>query len=327
RALVEDDYGLKLDDIKKFDIKKNKLIGYKKDGSSVKIPLPETTPYVRRNCQVCLDFSAEMADIGVGAVGTPMGWSTAVVRTKAGADLLEGAEKAGYVEVKPIEEMKPGVGLIKKLAKEKLEENLEEAKNREEQGIKILHVATKDERDEKKLKGMAEGKQFAELDSDVLYTRLCVNCGMCEAVCPANIIEIRDEWPELIGEEKEGCNECYLTCPRTFLPLSLIEGKIGLNGAARDDLIGRYSRIVGVKATQENIKSRGQDGGAVTALLSYALDSKTVDASVSVISSEEEPWRPLPYTARSRSDLIKTCGTIYSMTPTIKALKQGIKRE
>ncbi|MFQ5887311.1 MAG: Coenzyme F420 hydrogenase/dehydrogenase, beta subunit C-terminal domain [Candidatus Hydrothermarchaeales archaeon] len=327
RALVEDDYGVKLEDIKKFDIKRNRLIGYKKDGSSVEIPLPKSKPYVRINCQVCLDFSSEMADISVGAVGTPMGWSAVVVRTKAGADLLDGAEKAGVVEVKPIEEMKPGIGLIKKLCREKREENVEEAKKREDQGIKVLHVTTKDEKDEKKLKGMANGKQFAELEFDVIDTGLCVTCGMCEAVCPVNIIEIKDERPELVGEEKEGCNECYLTCPRTFLPLGLIEDKIGFNGAAQDDLIGNYSRIVGVRATDENIKSRGQDGGAVTALLSYALDSKMVDAAVSAVGSDEEAWKPLPYIARESSDLVKASGTIYSMVPTIKALKQGIKRE
>ncbi len=327
RALVEDDYGVKLDDIEKFDIKRGRIIGLKKDGSSVEIPLKKSKPYVRINCQVCLDFSAEMADISVGAVGTPREWSTAVVRTKAGADLLDGAEKAGVVEVKPIEEMKPGIELIQKLCRDKLDENLAETKDREDQGINVIHVATKDEGDRKKLDKMADCKQFAELEFDVIDTGLCVTCGMCEAVCPVNIVEIKDERPEIVGEEKEGCNECYLTCPRTFLPLGLIEDSIGFNGAARDDLIGRYSRIVGVRATKEDVKSRGQDGGAVTALLSYALDSKLVDAAVSAVGSDEEAWKPLPYTARDSGALLKASGTIYSMVPTIKALKQGIMRE
>ena len=327
RALVEDDYGVKLGDIKKFDIKRKRIIGYKNDGSTIEIPLIKSKPYVRVNCQACLDFSAEMADISVGAVGTPMGWSTAVVRTKAGADLLDGAVKAGVVQVKPIEDMKPGASLIRKLSEEKLNENLEDVKNREEQGIKVPHVATKDESDVGKLNGMANDKQFKDLEFDVIDTGLCVTCGMCEAVCPVNIIDIKDERPEIVGEEKEGCNECYLTCPRTFLPLGLIDDKVGINGSNRDDLIGSFSSIVGVKASDEHIKEKGQDGGAVTALLSYALDSKMIDGVVSAISSEDEPWRPLPYTARSSSDLLKTSGTIYSMVATMKALKQGIKRD
>jgi len=39
RALVEDDYGTKMGDIKKFDIKRKRIIGYKEDGSSVEIPI------------------------------------------------------------------------------------------------------------------------------------------------------------------------------------------------------------------------------------------------------------------------------------------------
>ncbi len=285
RALVEDDYGTKLGDIKKFDIKRKRIIGYKEDGSSVEIPLKESKPYVRINCQTCLDFSAEMADISVGAVGTPMGWSTVIVRTQAGSDLLDGALSAGVIEVKPIEDMKPGVDLVKKLCKDKLDENLEEVKDREDQGIKIPHVATKDESDETKMRNLAASKQFADLDFDVIDTGLCVTCGMCEAVCPVNIVEIHDERPRCVGEEKEGCNECYLTCPRTFLPLSLIEEKTGINGSTKDDLMGKYSRIVGVKAVDEGIKSKGQDGGAVTALLSYAIDSNIVDGAVAAVSS------------------------------------------
>lgn len=326
RALIEDDYNVKLEDVEKFDIKRRRIIAYKKNGNRVEIPLEEAKPYVRINCQVCLDFSSEMADISVGAVGTPIGWSTAIVRTKVGEDLLEGATKGGHVEVKAIDEFKPGVSLIKKLSKEKLEENLEEAGDREGRGIKVLHVATKDERDMRKLNSLAKGKQFDELEFDVIDTGLCVSCGMCEAVCPIDIIRIKDEKPERTGDEKEDCNECYLTCPRTFLPLDLIEEKVGFDGT-HDEFMGRYTKIVGIRASDKSIQEKGQDGGAVTALLSYALDSKLVDGAVSVIKSSEEPWRPESFLARSSKDLLRASGTLYSMSTTIKALKQGIKKE
>ena len=52
----------------------------------------------------------------MGNVGSPNGWSTVIVRTDAGEEALRAAEKAGLVEVQPIEEGKRGLGIVVKLA-------------------------------------------------------------------------------------------------------------------------------------------------------------------------------------------------------------------
>jgi len=52
----------------------------------------------------------------VGNVGSPNGWSTVIVRTDVGEEVLGAAEKAGLVEVQPIDEGKRGLGLVNKLA-------------------------------------------------------------------------------------------------------------------------------------------------------------------------------------------------------------------
>ena len=316
RALVEDDYGVGLDSIEKFDIKKGKLILFN-GRETTEIPLEETQPYVRINCQICLDFTGELADISVGAVGTPKGWSTVIVRTKKGAELVEGAIKKRYIEAKPIEEVKPGVGIIERITHEKKTENLAEAKKREEMGTKVPHVWSMKDESFDAFVEYAKGKQFNELEYIVIDTGACVSCGMCAAVCPVDIIKFEDYRPVKVGEEKEGCNLCYLACPRTSMQIPAVEKTIDFLGD-RDEALGYYSKILAAKAGLDKIK--GQDGGVVTALLTYALDSKAVDKVVTV-KKGKRAWEPDTAVVRDSKELLKTAGTIYSMAVTMQSLK------
>ncbi len=316
RALVEDDYGVKLDSIEKFDIKKGKLKLMTRD-ETTEIPLADTHPYVRINCQICLDFSAELADISVGAVGTPPGWSTVIVRTEEGQNIVEGAKKEGYIETKGIEEVKPGTKIVERLSREKREENLAEAKLREVGGIKVPHVySMKDESFDPFLE-YAKGKQFDHLEYIVIDTGACVSCGACAAVCPVDIIKFEDYRPVKVGEEKEGCNLCYLACPRTSMQIPATEKTIGFSGK-RDENLGYFKEILAARAVSDKID--GQDGGVVTALLSYALDKGLVSKVVTV-KKGERIWEPATAVVDNSRDLLKTAGTIYSMAVTMESLR------
>jgi len=317
RALVEDDYGVKLDSIDKFDIKKGKLKLFQ-NGDVTDIPLAETHPYVRVNCQICMDFSSELADVSVGSVGTPKGWSTIIVRTQKGADIVSAAAEKGYIESRAIEEVKPGKMLIDKLSNGKKTENLAEAKRREDMGTKVPHVYSKDDESFDEFVKYATGKQFAELEYTVVDTGSCVSCGACAAVCPVDIIKFEDYRPVIVGEEKAGCNLCYLACPRTSMQIPAVEKTIAFTGE-RDESIGNFTKILAAKAVSDKIN--GQDGGVVTALLSCALDNNSVDKVVTV-KRGERAWEPDTAVVRSTDELLKTAGTIYSMAITMQALKE-----
>ena len=67
---IEQKMGIPLSEVKKFNVKGEVLI-YKRDGDVATIPLQEAmAEYQRPECQHCGDFSAEMADIACGGVGT-----------------------------------------------------------------------------------------------------------------------------------------------------------------------------------------------------------------------------------------------------------------
>jgi len=313
RALVENDLGIPLANVQKFDIKRGKFI-IEHDGVQKEIPLHDTRNYVRINCHICLDFVGELADISVGSVGSPQGWSTIITKTKLGSEIVKDAEKSGYIEL--AEPSK--VGLINKISHEKKQENRDEADRREMKGIEMQHVKTMHEREIEKFLEGAKNKQFSNLEFDVIDVGSCTSCGACAAVCPIDIVRFKEERPYIIDKCKKGCSSCYVACPRTFLPLPAIEERIDFENKEKDQLLGHYTSIYAAKAKKD---IKGQDGGAVTAILMYMLDSKIVDKALTV-EKGSRPWEPKPAIVSSSGELLKTAGTIYSMATTMQELRR-----
>lgn len=67
-------------------------------GEKLALPLREVKEHVRPACRVCLDMTAEHADISVGTVEGREDWSMLVVRTEAGRKLVEKAKSEGDLE-------------------------------------------------------------------------------------------------------------------------------------------------------------------------------------------------------------------------------------
>jgi coenzyme F420 hydrogenase subunit beta len=90
----------------------------------VDVPLKELDEYVSGSCRYCIDYTSEFADISVGAIGSPDGWNTVIVRTEVGESLFESARNANVIEARPFETIQSGLGLLVKLvAKKKLQNN------------------------------------------------------------------------------------------------------------------------------------------------------------------------------------------------------------
>jgi coenzyme F420 hydrogenase subunit beta len=88
-----------------------------------------------------LDYTSELADISIGGVGSPAGRSTVLIRNEKGKDIFEGVIEKGYVEAVPLEEVKPGIGLVKRLANTKKTKNMEEVSKRKEEGRVIPYLS------------------------------------------------------------------------------------------------------------------------------------------------------------------------------------------
>jgi len=74
------------------------------DSDRIDISLDEVRPFVRPTCDVCIDLTAEFADIAVGAAEGVEGWNTLIIRSDAGKELVEAARAKGVIETAPLPE-------------------------------------------------------------------------------------------------------------------------------------------------------------------------------------------------------------------------------
>ena len=91
---------LQLPWVTKFDIPPppaDRFDAYAQSGK-VSFPLDKIREYIMSSCSYCLDMTSEFADISVGSVEGIEGWNTVIVRTNAGAELIEIAKTKGKLE-------------------------------------------------------------------------------------------------------------------------------------------------------------------------------------------------------------------------------------
>lgn len=120
----------------KMDIGKGKF-WLNENGEEKGLALKETHGYEQAGCNVCQDYVCEYSDISTGSVGSPDGWSTVLTRTDAGEDIFKAAIDADLIETKEMDDVKPGLGLLEKLAKDKKEKSTAECERRAKMGVRI----------------------------------------------------------------------------------------------------------------------------------------------------------------------------------------------
>ncbi len=105
-------------------IKRGRFRIYAGADELINVPLKELGPYVSGPCKYCVDYGAELADISVGALGSPDGWTTVLVRTPMGRSLLNSAVRGRAVDTMPIDPLgKAFQQLIRHAEKKKRENN------------------------------------------------------------------------------------------------------------------------------------------------------------------------------------------------------------
>jgi coenzyme F420 hydrogenase subunit beta len=94
---IEKRLGVKIDDIDKINIREEFIITLK-SGDVKHFPLSEIDDVARPACFACTDFANDFADISVGGLGSPDGYTTTVIRTDEGKEIYSEAKRNGYIE-------------------------------------------------------------------------------------------------------------------------------------------------------------------------------------------------------------------------------------
>jgi len=114
--LISERFQTDLNKVTKMDISGGKFIIYLDSGEDLNVPLNEVKSFARHNCHYCEDLTSDFADVSIGSIGSPSGRSTVITRTKLGEEVYKNTIKAGLIESKSLEEVKPGQPLLERIA-------------------------------------------------------------------------------------------------------------------------------------------------------------------------------------------------------------------
>ncbi len=93
---LEKKLGVRLADVVKLNIKDD-VIMTTSDGQTHHLPFESLDEVARPACMSCPDFANDFADISVGGLGSPDGYTTTVIRTGAGEKIYNGAKHANMI--------------------------------------------------------------------------------------------------------------------------------------------------------------------------------------------------------------------------------------
>lgn len=163
---------------------------------------------------------------------------------------------------------------------------------------------------------------YEDLEAKIIDTGECTVCGACITACPGSHIKFIENKPKRPKRTMDcvGCSTCYNAC--YILRHDLIKNIEGSTiGWRKKGSIGLHRCIVVARTRDTEIMKACQDGGIVTTLLLYALDSGVIDGALVV---GRDGWAPIACIARTRAEIIRTAGSKYGVVPVLKALRAAV---
>jgi coenzyme F420 hydrogenase subunit beta len=186
--------------------------------------------------------------------------------------------------------------------------------------------------------GPTEKSQWRELYHEVVETNLCTGCAACVMACPRDVLEYdHSETYHPFNVElttaaddcshgQRGCDICTRACPR-FRAWE-IESDQALFGRQRqrDEVFGIYDGIYLVRANDPEVLERGQDGGLVSTLLIWGLETGRIEGALTSRLSGSRLWDCEPFLATTRDEVMEAAGSRYTYAANPLAMKQAEER-
>ena len=141
------------------------------------------------------------------------------------------------------------------------------------------------------------------------------------AACPVNVLWPVGEQPSLIGSCAL-CEICYYQCPTVEFSREDVEMFLFNRTRRSDEPLGVTRAVFVGRAKKEDIQRQAQDGGIVTALLAYAMESKMIDAAV--VAGRNSRWTAKPEVATKYEDLVRNAGTKYTSSPSLLGVRSAV---
>ncbi len=173
----------------------------------------------------------------------------------------------------------------------------------------------------------AQKQSFEEsLLENVVVKDICSGCAACVLVCPFDCLEYFEEKPNLI-KKCEICGICPKVCSRFEFSQAALEKLVFERERRSDEEFGIFKRLAIARAKDENILKVCQDGGMVTALLTFALNNGIIDSAIVSGTISEKPLFPVPRLVSTPEELLQCAGTKYMYSPNLLALQEAVKQK
>jgi coenzyme F420 hydrogenase subunit beta len=181
---------------------------------------------------------------------------------------------------------------------------------------------------------------WRELKREVVDTGLCTGCAACVMACPRDVLGYTDDYlPVQVGEGMahdqcvigdRGCDICTRACPRFRAWESDLD--TALFGRPRDpdtEVAGQYRSLLLTRTTDEVVAKVGQDGGLVSTLLVWGLETGRIDGALTsrIVANGRGPFDAEPYLATTREQVLATAGSRYTYSANPLAMQQADERK
>ena len=103
--------GIEIKEVERLYVTKGKFMVVTKD-KEYSIPTKDMESCARDTCRICEDFTSQLADVSAGSSGSPEGYTSLIIRTEVGEELVSVSKKA--IETKKLDDA--GIKKIERLA-------------------------------------------------------------------------------------------------------------------------------------------------------------------------------------------------------------------
>jgi coenzyme F420 hydrogenase subunit beta len=183
--------------------------------------------------------------------------------------------------------------------------------------------------------------QWHELFHEVVQTGLCTGCAACVMACPRDVlgydhavtyqpfnVETTTLADNCVYGEK-GCDICTRACPRFRDWETASDVALFGRERAEDEPAGIASEVLLVRATDAATFAAGQDGGLVSALLIWGLETGRIDGALVSDFSPDRTLDAVPAVVTDRAGVLRTAGSRYTYSANPLAMRdaeaQGLK--
>ncbi len=179
---------------------------------------------------------------------------------------------------------------------------------------------------------------WRELYHEVVQTNLCTGCAACVMACPRDVLDYRvaDYHPVQIGEGMaadecfhgdRGCDICTKACPRFRAWETELDEALFGRRRTTDEVYGIARSVLLVRAVEDAVCKAGQDGGLVSAMLIWGLESGRIDGALTSDFSTDRVFDAVPALVTDREGVLSTAGSRYTYSANPLAMRAAEERK